>query len=89
METFYVKVSLKCKNKRNLCIFFVPYHDASSLFLIQGSYLNKKLRKTPIMVIKSQFLADFVNFDNICHVILKKAFSFGSNCLSKQTEKRY
>ena len=28
-----------------MCIFFVPYHDTSSLFLIQGSYLNKNLRK--------------------------------------------
>ena len=25
--------------------FFVPFHDTNSLFLIQGSYLNKKLRK--------------------------------------------
>ena len=28
-----------------MCVFFVPYHDTSALFLIRGSYLNKKLRK--------------------------------------------
>ena len=27
MKKFYVKVILKCKNKKNLCIFFVPYHE--------------------------------------------------------------
>ena len=28
------------------------------------------------MEIKSQFLTDFVNFDNIYHVVLKKSFFF-------------
>ena len=29
-----------------------------------------------------QFLTVFLNFDNICQVILKKKISFPSNCLS-------
>ena len=35
-----------------------------------------------------QFLTDFVNFDNICHVILKKDFSFGSNFCENLNRRR-
>ena len=46
--------------------------------------------KVRFWLLRLQFLMDFVNFDNICHVILKKSFFFGEyNCLSKQTKKRY
>ena len=33
-------------------------------------------KEVPILVITLQFLTNFVNFDNICHVILKKSFFF-------------
>ena len=66
-----------------MCIFFVPYHDPSSLFLIQAPYLNRKLRKEiPILVITPQFITDFANFDNICHVILKKKLFFSGVIVS-------
>ena len=53
------------------------------IFLIRGSYFNKKLQlQVTILVIMSQnwmltFLMDFVNFDKICRVILKKTFLSG------------
>ena len=75
--------SLKRKNKRNFSIcFFLSW---SSLSLIRGSYFNKNLRKGKFQFLWLrhkmgcwQFLTNFVNFDNICHVILrKKTFSGG------------
>ena len=52
-----------------------------SLSLTQGSYFNKKLQKDKFRFWELrhkmgcwQFLTDFVNFDNICHVTLKKKF---------------
>ena len=73
MKIFYVKVFLKCKNKINLCIYFL------FLIMIQVPYSWYKVhnltritkRKVSILLVTSQFLTDFVNSDNICHVILK------------------
>ena len=59
----------------------------SSFSLTRGSYFNKKLRKEKFQcwwlhqkIGCWQLLRDFVNFDNICHVILKKKIFFRSNC---------
>ena len=86
MKTFYVKVFLKCKNKRNLCIFLYFLF----LIMIQVPYSWYKVRiltrsykkKVRFWLLRLQFLMDFVNFDNICHVILKRAFSLGSIIVS-------
>ena len=40
-----MKVFLKCKNKGNLCILFVPYHDTSSLFLYKFHILTRSYEK--------------------------------------------
>ena len=60
------------------------------MFCLGGSYFQKKLQKDKFQFWWlrrktgcTQVLTDFVNFDNICLVILKKPFSFGSNYLSE------
>ena len=84
------EISLKRKNKRNFSICFSL--SWSSLSLIRGSYFNKNLRKGKFQFLWLrhkmgcwQFLTNFVNFDNIYHVILrKKTFGGGRiNFLSK------
>ena len=56
----------------------------SSLSLIRGSYFNKKLRKGNFRHKMGccQFLPDLVNFDNVCHVILKKKCSLTAAIVS-------
>ena len=71
-----------------LLIMEFLFLDARFIF----SYFNKKLRKYKFQFwsfrhkmgcSSTQFLPDLVNFDNICHVLLKINFSFGSNCREK------
>ena len=46
MKKFQVKVFLKCKNKRSLCILFVPYHGVPypwyKVHILTGIYEKKR-----------------------------------------------
>ena len=64
----------------------------TSLSLIRGSCFHKELRKDMFQFWRLrhkmgcwQFLMDFVNFDNICHVILKKKLFLSGVIVSVNT----
>ena len=80
-----MKLLLKCKNKTNLCIFCLFIMEF--LFLLRGSYFNKKLRKDKSQfwwlchkIGRWQFLTGFRQFRQHLSCNFEKNFSFKSHC---------